>query len=162
VPVSIVSGDLLSAKEDIIAHQVNCKGVMGAGVAKQIKKKWPEAYDEYACECEKASFMSELLLGEVVYSYIFERDMRDTYTIIAHMFGQDGYGKDNRCHTNYKALECAMENVADYARYTHKSIAMPHKIGCGLGGGDWNNVVLPMIHNIFDKTGVEVRLYKKE
>ena len=30
-------GDLLNAKENIIAHQVNCKGVMGAGIAKLIK-----------------------------------------------------------------------------------------------------------------------------
>ena len=33
-----VKKDLLTS-EGIIAHQVNCKGVMGAGVAKQIKEK---------------------------------------------------------------------------------------------------------------------------
>ena len=32
-----VKKDLLTS-EGIIAHQVNCKGVMGAGVAKQIKE----------------------------------------------------------------------------------------------------------------------------
>ena len=32
-------GNLLESTEDFIAHQVNCKGVMGAGVAKQIKNK---------------------------------------------------------------------------------------------------------------------------
>lgn len=34
-----IKGDLLKAEETFIAHQVNCKGVMGAGVAKQIKNK---------------------------------------------------------------------------------------------------------------------------
>lgn len=36
--IKIIQGDLLEAKENIIAHQVNCKGVMGSGVAKQIKQ----------------------------------------------------------------------------------------------------------------------------
>ena len=33
-----VKKDLLTS-EGIIAHQANCRGVMGAGVAKQIKEK---------------------------------------------------------------------------------------------------------------------------
>ena len=42
--VIIVHGDLLKASEDIIGHQVNCKGVMGSGVDKLIKEKYPEAF----------------------------------------------------------------------------------------------------------------------
>ncbi|WP_411668007.1 hypothetical protein [Bacillus subtilis] len=38
--IKIIQGDLLEAKENIIAHQVNCKGVMGSGIALQIKKKY--------------------------------------------------------------------------------------------------------------------------
>lgn len=34
-----IKGNLLNADEAFIAHQVNGKGVMGAGVAKQIKNK---------------------------------------------------------------------------------------------------------------------------
>lgn len=36
--VEIVRGDITQAKEDIIGHLVSCKGVMGGGIAKQIKK----------------------------------------------------------------------------------------------------------------------------
>ena len=32
-------GDILHTEADVICHQVNCKGVMGAGLAKQIRKK---------------------------------------------------------------------------------------------------------------------------
>jgi O-acetyl-ADP-ribose deacetylase (regulator of RNase III) len=31
-----VYGSILDATEDIICHQVNCRGVMGAGVAKAL------------------------------------------------------------------------------------------------------------------------------
>ena len=32
-------GDILHTEADVICHQVNCKGVMGAGLAKQSKRK---------------------------------------------------------------------------------------------------------------------------
>lgn len=42
-----VDGNILETSEDIICHQVNCKGVMGAGLAKQIKSKYLNVYKEY-------------------------------------------------------------------------------------------------------------------
>ena len=34
-------GDILHTEADVICHQVNCKGVMGAGLAKQIRNQIP-------------------------------------------------------------------------------------------------------------------------
>ena len=39
--VTVVKGNLLDAKETIIAHQVNCQRKMNSGVAKAIKEKYP-------------------------------------------------------------------------------------------------------------------------
>ena len=36
---TFVSGDLLHADTDVIAHQVNCQGVMGAGLARQANQR---------------------------------------------------------------------------------------------------------------------------
>ena len=38
--IKTVVGDILDATEDIICHQVNCRGVMGAGVAKTLYTRW--------------------------------------------------------------------------------------------------------------------------
>ena len=38
--IEIVNGDLLQSNLPLIAHQTNCLGVMGAGIAKAIKNKW--------------------------------------------------------------------------------------------------------------------------
>lgn len=35
--IEIVNGDLLQSNLPLIAHQTNCLGVMGAGIAKAIK-----------------------------------------------------------------------------------------------------------------------------
>lgn len=40
--VKLINGDLLEAKETYIAHQVNCYGAMGRGVALQIKNRYPD------------------------------------------------------------------------------------------------------------------------
>jgi len=45
--IKIIEGNILNAKEDIICHQVNCKKVMGSGLAKQIRDKYPNVYEEY-------------------------------------------------------------------------------------------------------------------
>ena len=39
--VTVVKGDLLDAKETIIAHQVNCQKRMNSGVAKAIRENIP-------------------------------------------------------------------------------------------------------------------------
>ena len=45
-----VKGDILTTptrnEDTVICHQVNCCGVMGAGLAKQIRDKWPVVFDE--------------------------------------------------------------------------------------------------------------------
>jgi O-acetyl-ADP-ribose deacetylase (regulator of RNase III) len=36
--ITIVKGNALDFTEDILIHQVNCKGIMGGGIALAIKK----------------------------------------------------------------------------------------------------------------------------
>ena len=44
--IKFFNGDLLKSGCDIICHQVNEYGVMGAGIAKQIKEKYPKALEK--------------------------------------------------------------------------------------------------------------------
>lgn len=55
----ILNGDLFKTPFEIIAHQVNCQGVMGSGVAKQVKEKFPYVYSTYvkALKQNGADFM---------------------------------------------------------------------------------------------------------
>lgn len=49
--IKIISGDILTNlptnKEVYICQQVNCRGVMGAGLALKIRRKWPVVYQQY-------------------------------------------------------------------------------------------------------------------
>lgn len=137
--MNIVTGDILSLneydKKVIICHQVNCKGVMGAGLAKQIKDKYPEVFKQYHTYCQSSLNYkkSSDMLGDVLFSYI-DVNRRN---IIANIFAQDGYGKDKQ-YTDYIALQIAFRRLAYCVE--DEVIRIPFKMGCGLGGGDWNTV----------------------
>lgn len=157
--IRLVHGDLLNATEDILAHQVNCKGVMGAGVARQIKEKWPDIFTDYVVYCSAHKRNARDLLGNIWVSHTF--DQSGMPIEICHLFGQDGYSGGGR-NTDYGALEKSLLKLKRYAENRNGSIALPYCIGCGLGGGDWNGVVYPMIERIFGESDVLVTIYRKE
>lgn len=139
--VEFVKGDLVTGKFDIFCHQVNCKGKMGAGIAKQIRNAYPEVYHEYKEICDK----DRCVLGMNHYTYTSDG------RICVSMFAQDGYGTDKR-YTDYNAFKSCLRSLVTFLGYnfnTYKSVAFPHKIGCGLAGGDWN-IILEMIKEFED------------
>lgn len=158
--IHIVKGNILDAREDIIAHQANCKGAMGAGLAKQIKERWPDVYTDYVVHCSAHSRSGRELLGTIRMSYIFD-DVNVVPVTICHLFGQDGYSGASK-GTDYKALEHALIRLKKHVESTHESIALPYGLGCGLGGGDWDGVVYPMIERIFGNSDVLVTIYKMD
>ena len=119
--MKVIKGNLLN-QQGVILHQVNCKRVMGAGIAKQIRSLYPQHYIDYLNTPQQ--------LGNIVITRI-----SPSLTIIG-LFAQDGYGR-NKQHTNYKALE---ECLIKVAQLNIQPIYAPYKIGCGLGGGDWEIV----------------------
>ncbi|MFP3389481.1 macro domain-containing protein [Brevibacillus sp. SIMBA_040] len=148
--VIIVNGDLLKASEDIIGHQVNCKGVMGSGVAKLIKEKYPEAFEFYKDKCNTTADKQELLgMCQLV-------ECTNGKTV-ANLFGQLKYGRGKEQYTDYSALESALLELKNRAMNINSSIALPFNIGCGLANGSWD-VVSKMIEEIY--SDYDVTLYK--
>ena len=62
-------GDILHTEADVICHQVNCKGVMGAGLAKQIRNQLlsEEQYRTYQEICREYGRAN---LGKVIRYFI--------------------------------------------------------------------------------------------
>lgn len=137
-------GDLLRQGEvDIICHQTNCKGVMGAGIALQIRKEYPEVFKQYKAYCDK--YGSELL-GKTLFVNCGDGK------VVANLFGQNGFGR-GFCQTDYEALEKAISAVARVATKAKKSVGFPYKIGCDLAGGDWE-IVSKIIEKYFGESEV--------
>ena len=146
--------DLLNSDCEYICHQVNCRGVMGSGVAKQIKEKWPEVYEAYSIwhsyhvnrEGEKG------LLGEIQIVPIGEN-------AIINMFSQENFGRDGERYTSYDAFWRCLEKIK-YSIPKYSSIAFPYKIGCGLGGANWE--IIETMIRLALKDDYDVYIYRWE
>ena len=123
-----VVGDILEIECGIICHQVNCQRVANAGLAQQIRHKWPDWYEAFRAWRPH--------LGQVRW-YMASDDLW-----IASLYAQDEYGRDRR-HTNYATLGACLMAVATKRLLfvpDGLDIYIPFKMGCELGGGDWTIV----------------------
>ncbi len=160
--IHVVRGDLLQSDCTVIAHQVNCRGVMGAGLARQIKERYPNVFRAYSSACDSNV---DALLGRCQ----FVKARKDL--VVANLFGQMNYGKGK--HTDYDALTKALISLrmwykdAFYLTDTTfpftdgpkpAKLGLPYGIGCGLAGGNWA-IVYNIIEEVFE--GMNVYLYKK-
>lgn len=153
-----VQGNLLTSDCNVIAHQSNCKMGFGSGIAGQIRHTFPAALKAFM-EDDRTP---EKKLGH--YSYGFQKE---SSTHIFNLYGQLDYGKTGRLYTVYPALEkavCAMLFTLDMSKKVNPEIkykiGMPWKIGCDRAGGDWHNVVYPMLVQRFNENGRELWLYE--
>lgn len=142
--IRIIDGDLFDTTAPVIAHQVNCQKKMGSGVAKQVRERFPDVYEEYLKKDGK--------LGDVFVCH--------SMPLIANLYAQDKYGYDGAQYTDLEALKKCFQKLNMAASNSNfRTIAMPYKIGCGRGGADWN-VVYKMIEEIF--TDIDIELWRLE
>lgn len=143
-----VNGDLLNSDYEIFCHQVNCQDIMGGGLAKQVKIRYPEVYRAYHERNHK-------YLGAI--DWVPTKDNRTC----VNMYAQEYYGHGAR-FTDYIAFaECLIE-IENYVCTLPKEwkIAFPYKIGCGLGGGDWT-VISALITDFSSHIKQDVYIIKK-
>lgn len=129
-------GDLikmaLDGEFDAIVHGCNCFCTMGAGIAKQIRSTFPEAY---RADCATAKG-DRGKLG--TYSSALSRRI-----LVINAYTQFDY-RGRGTKVDYDALSRCMENIA--ANHPSLRIGIP-QIGAGLAGGNW-----PTIHSVLSET----------
>lgn len=123
--VFIEDGDILNSVAQTVVNPVNCVGVMGAGVALQLKKRYPDQYRRYVNLC----LDQKLRLGRPMI------DKNQAPWIVQF---------PTKNHFRHPARLWAIEQGLDRLRalVTEKgivSIAIP-ALGCGNGGLTWNQV----------------------
>lgn len=125
-----VTGNLLHATSGIIVHGCNAQGVMGSGVAKDMKETYPEAFLAY----RKAYEEKGLRVGDIIWVKV----KNDPLLMVANAITQEFYGRDtNRVYVSYPAIEEAFNAIGVAARKYSLDVHYP-KIGAGLANGDWS------------------------
>jgi O-acetyl-ADP-ribose deacetylase (regulator of RNase III) len=144
-------GDLLALGKngtfDVIVHGCNCFCGMGNGIAGQIKKQFPAAY-----EADKATTKGDMKkLGTCTFATV-PNDAGGQLTIVNAYTQYRWSGKERVA--DYDAIRACMKWLK--TQHGAKKIGLP-KIGAGLAGGDWGTIVKIMDEELagVDATVVE-------
>lgn len=126
-----INGNIIKAiksgQYDVVVHGCNCFCTMGAGLAKNIRRNFPEAY-EADLKTKKGDANK---LGTYTYAVI------DNGTVIINAYIQFKYGTKYGPAINYEAMVDCFKKIN--RNFKGKKIALPY-IGAGLAGGDWNKI----------------------
>jgi len=146
-------GDIFEQDDiNVIVGACNCFNTMGAGFAKQIKERYPEAAKADA----ETKAASSLKLGN--FSSAKGKDGK----IIINLYSQYRYGTDQR-HTDYEALITGLEKlnkmISESKRPEKHVVAIPYKMGCDRGGSRWA-IVEAAIKDIFGDSKFKVVICK--
>ena len=145
----------------VIPHCCNNLGVMGAGVALQIKNKYPKLVEPYFKAAEISNGGLKNWLGDVFFG------LHDTgKLLIANMIGQDGVrSDDNPKPVKYWALLRAMQETLAYAGGCafrgDKVVFHCPKFGSDLAGGKWE-LIEELIQECWVDRGHDVVVYEWE
>ena len=137
--IKFFNGDLLKSGCDIICHQVNEYGVMGAGIAKQIKEKYPKAFADY----------TKAITGENL--PLIALSKQPDGIVVANMFTQRNGKTDLELLHNAVVL-LSMQIIDLFItklKFNEMTgiffdrpfrVGIPYKYGCGIAKGDWDEV----------------------
>ncbi|AWN04556.1 phosphatase [Rhodococcus phage Grayson] len=140
-----IQGDVFESGAPVIAHGCNTVGVMGAGIAKEMRNRYPLMHMRYQQMCDDQIFLPG-------HMYLYTVVGKDLY--IANLATQKYPGRNAK-------LEYIEESMAKLIQYCEKHnispIAMP-RIGAGIGGLDWKDVVV-MLGQKFGDSTVDIHCY---
>ena len=127
----IIRGDIFNPPVPVeaVVNPVNCVGVMGAGLALQFKKRYPEMFTDY-----KAAALRGFIQLGLVNCWACPSNSKFKYIL---NFPTKQHWKDP------SRLAAVKDGLSDLVMWVQildiKSIAIP-ALGCGLGGLDWHDV----------------------
>ncbi len=123
-----------------IAHQANLFHTFGSGIAKEIRLKWPRAYEVDL----QTPYGNKNKLGSWSIS--------PGVPTIVNLYAQVGLGSADR-QTSYDALDSVLRQLEIFLLEKEEPVKLgvPYKIGCGLANGNWK-IVSSIIESIYDKS----------
>jgi O-acetyl-ADP-ribose deacetylase (regulator of RNase III) len=113
---------IFHASTRAIVNPVNCKGVMGKGLALEFKRRFPESFRAYSSACKKG----ELWPGKMLITH--EQPLS-----IIHFPTKADWRDKSELHYISSGLQAL---IATLDEHSIESVAIP-ALGCGQGGLQW-------------------------
>lgn len=142
--IKVLIGDIFQSKATTLVNTVNCVGIMGKGIAKGFKDKYPQMYKDYLNQCKAG----QVKLGQpFLYKDIFD-------TSIINFPTKDHWRSTSRLTDVFIGLDLFVQK---YKEWGITSIAFP-PLGCGNGGLEWSDVGKIMYQKLKD-LDISIEIY---
>ncbi len=146
--ISYAHGNLLDAEVEVLVNAVNTAGIMGKGIALMFKERFPENFVAYTEACKAGRVRTGSM-------FVTRVDEPGGARWIINFPTKQHW-------RNPSKLEWVRDGLADLREVIEerkiRSIALP-RLGCGLGGLDWEDV-RPLIESALgDLEDVEIVVY---
>lgn len=163
----ILQGDLFvnDFNFDALAQGVNCQGIMGAGIAVEFKRRFPNMFLDYERRCKTYGDA----LGGLLHAYhpwfdakmeLIDGDWVEIFNAdptIYSLFSQVMPGRNG----DYRLLQQAAISMAlDAERNEIVNVGLPW-IGCGIAGLERHNVA-HILKQVFDPSPVHFVLVQQD
>lgn len=149
--------DIFTSDADALVNPVNCVGVMGKGLAKEFKKRYPNMFDAYQEACKKK--ITRIGRVQVFTHHVLGEDLKYLINFPTKQHWKD---KSELFFIRYGLLDLTLKlrsiNASRKHFYPIKKIAIP-ALGCGEGGLDWADVK-PLIIEHLEPLKIELDLYE--
>jgi len=142
--VRVIVGDIFASRAQTLVNTVNCVGVMGAGIALEFKRRFPEYYEDYRERCKQG----KVKLGS---PYLYKR-LGPPW--ILSFPTKDHWRSMTRLDDIVRGLEWIQKH---YKEWGIESLAVP-PLGAGHGQLEWR-VVGPTLYRYLKLMDIPVELY---
>jgi O-acetyl-ADP-ribose deacetylase (regulator of RNase III) len=154
--ITLTSGDLFASRAQTLVNATNCQGVMGAGIARAFKERFPTMFEDYQRACEAGEHTATQPHfwrnpGDKPPWMSYERQSVLNIASTPHM------GDTPKLSLIAVNLVWIVEN---YEEVGIRSLAVP-ALGCGIGGGDWS-LMKPLLVNFLSLIDIPVEIYEPQ
>lgn len=125
--------DLFSSPAQTLVNTVNTVGVMGKGIAKTFKERYPEMFRDYKARCERGDLrIGTLMLWRGPDKWVLNFPTKTTW----------------RMPSRIEYLDAGLRRFVEvYEELGLTSVSLP-PLGCGNGNLDWSEVKPLMEHHL--------------
>lgn len=143
--ISFIRGNIFNSSMQTIVNTVNTVGFMGAGIALEYKRRFPEMYEEYNNLCTSG----QLTIGKL---YLWKKETPWVLNFPTKIH----YSNPSKL----EFIERGLKKFKDtYQQKGITSIAFP-QLGTQLGGLSWEDDVQPLMNNYLNNLNIKVEIYE--
>jgi O-acetyl-ADP-ribose deacetylase (regulator of RNase III) len=145
--ITYKTGNIFDSTAQCLVNPVNCVGVMGKGLALEFKSQYPDMFKFYSKTCREG----KLNLGQLGFYALKTNPSR-----IICLFPTKQHWKDK---STIGSIDDGLKAFVKYAPEMMIETAAFPKLGCGLGGLDFQHQVQPLFEKYFLTSKLTIEIY---